>query len=171
MAFQALSLTHDALKGTQGVHVNGYAVAAAGIEDQITAQKFISGSQAYDPSAVGTTVSIVSQATSNAGGAGTASTGTAVTVADSSVFSVGDVVIDPGSSEERVVTVIVDGTTLTINAAFTVDLAGVQLTSHDTVYHTSECVRNGKFQGVLYFADSLPMDVPVLDEAVLVAVS
>ena len=169
MAFQALSLTHDALKGSQGVHVNGYAVAAAGIEDQITAQKFISGSQAYDPSAVGTTVSIVSQATSNAGGAGTTSTGTAVTVADSSVFSVGDVVVSTQGT--RVVTAIVDATTLTVNAAFDVDLTAQQLTSYDTVYHTSECVRNGKFQGVLYFADSLPMDIPVLDEAVLVAVS
>lgn len=166
MAFQALSLSHDALKGTKGVQLNGYAADSVGIVARDAAQQ-----AANDPTLSGTICSIVSQASTSIGGAATTSTGTAVTVADSTVFTVGDVVVDPGSGESREVVAIVDATTLTIGAAFTVDLAGVQLTAYDTVYHTSECVKNASFQGVFYFADSLNNDVPVLDEAVVVALS
>ena len=164
MAFQATSIIHDALKGTQGVHVNGYALAQAGIVDEYEASK----ANSFIPTA-GTKVALMSQGTSAITGTAS-STGTAVTgvgTAFTTELSVGDVLANAAGDEFREVVSIADNTNLVVDSAYTTDLSTEAPTKVNAVYHTSTVRYLRPFQGMCHFVDSLGEDVPVSTEAVV----
>ena len=158
MAFTANSLSHDAKKGTKGVHVNGYALEAAGIVEP-------DNSDPASPVA-GTKCSIVSSATTALTGTAS-STGTAVTgsgTAFTTELVVGDVISNNAGDEFREVTAIADNTNLTVDSAFTTALSTEQPSKFDTVHHTSKVAKLRPFTGFCYFEESLNKDALVADE-------
>ncbi|NRA42492.1 MAG: hypothetical protein HRU21_09345 [Pseudomonadales bacterium] len=164
MAFQATSIIHDALKGTQSVHVNAYALESAGIVDEYEASK----ANGFTPTA-GTKVALMGQATTNLTGTASSS-GTAVTgsgTAFTTELSVGSIISNAAGDEFREVTAITDDTNLTVDSAFTTDLSSEQPDSVDSVYHVDTVRYLRPFQAMCHFNKSIGRDVAVSTEAVV----
>ncbi len=162
MAFSAYSLSHDVVKGTKGVHANGYALNTDG---------GIVGPDYEDPSnpVLGTKCAIVSQASTAIATLTFSSSGTTVTAsADASGdISVGDVIFEASNLEYREVVSITSTTVFEVDSAFTTDLSSDSLSKKDVVYHTSRVSNLASFQGLVYFEDSVNEDIPVSDEAII----
>jgi hypothetical protein len=163
MAFTANSLNHDALRGTTGVQVNGYSLAADGIVEP----------DHSDPSSVvpGTKVSVVSNAVTALTGT-SSSSGTAVTGSSASFDTelvVGSIISNLAGDEFREVTAIADADNLTIDSAFTTNLSAEAISKFDTVFHTSTVSKLASFQGFCYFASDLRQDAPLTAEPQIVS--
>jgi hypothetical protein len=153
MAFTAHSLNHDAIKGTSGVQVNGYAlVADLGLAEGDTAALVANASTALTGTLSSTTTAVT--------GSGTAF---------DTELVVGSLISINGSDDIRQVTAIASATALTVNAAFDTDLSADSAVVSEA--HVSTVAKVASFQGLIYFEKSLAKDFLLADTPFVIKIA